>query len=497
MITPRQNKNRADYCSAAYEGMKEALKIVTDVYAGTLAMRKARQEYLPQNPAEFDTDYNARLKCSVLLPVFRRVITLAVGLMSHKDPTVKDVEEDVLEHLKNIDLSGTPFPVFARNVGREAVRDGHSFIYVDMPPAPEASEATLAAEPTLADQKGLRPYWIKFSKSQAINWHFENINGQEVLSQITFRECVYEHDGDFGEKEVVQYRVFNRGSVRLFRSTRKGGIPEQVADYKTGLDYIPLYPIYGGEEEEPLVSDPPLLDLALLNVLHLQQTSDLNNILHIANVPILWARNRNTKVPFQPVGSSVLIDVEGEHGAIGYAEHQGNAIGKAQEEIDRTEKRMAAAGFELFADKTGGPDTATGEIIDSAKSDSQLSLAVKSLQAGLNAALKTHLELMGRKDSKASIELHVQYDRLVLTTEEMRVLKEYAEDNFISVETLLELLKRAGKLGADFDIKQELERLFGKELADANGIERQAASDPTRQEPTNKDQSADKEPIAA
>ena len=141
---------------------------------------------------------------------------------------------------------------------------------------------------------------------------------------------------------------------------------------------------------------------------------------------------------------------------------------------------MAAAGFELFADKTSGPDTATGEIIDSAKSDSQLSLAVKSLQAGLNAALKTHLELMGRKNSKASIELHVQYDRLVLSTEEMRVLKECAESNLISTETFLDLMKRAGKMGPDFDIRKELERIYGKDLVDATAVEREAATDPTR-----------------
>lgn len=489
MITSKQNKNRADYCCAAYVAAQEAQKIVTDVYGGTLPMREARRDYVPQNPAELDPDYNTRLKSSVLLPVFKRVITLALGLICHKDPTTKDVEDDVVEHLKNTDLNGTPLPVFARKVARNALRDGHAFIYVDMPPAPQQSEVTMASEPTAADEQSMRPFWVSYAKSQAINWYCENVNGQEVLMQITFRECVYERDGDFGEKEVLQYRVFNPGRVRLYRSARKNSIPEKVAEYETGLDYIPLFPIYGGEEEEALVSDPPLLDLALLNVLHLQQTSDLNNILHVANVPVMWARNRNTKQPFQPIGSTILIDLEGEHSALGFAEHQGNAIGKAQEEIDRTEKRMNAAGFELFAE-TNGPNTATGEIIDSAKSDSQLSLAVKSLEAGLSGALRTHQQLMGRKNAKGSIELHVQYDRLVLSTEEMRVLKEYAMEHLLSVETVLELLKRAGKLGADFDIKQELERLFGKELADSSAIEREAASDPTRQE-TPTDQPAD------
>src|SRR5690242_2872293 len=112
MTASRQNKNRADYCCAAFIGMQKPLKIVTDVYGGTLPMREARTDYVPKNPAELDPDYNARLESSVLLPVFRRVITLALGLICHKDPTTKDVDDDIANHLNNVDLNGTPLPVF-------------------------------------------------------------------------------------------------------------------------------------------------------------------------------------------------------------------------------------------------------------------------------------------------------------------------------------------------------------------------------------------------
>ena len=64
---------------------------------------------------------------------------------------------------ENIDLAGTHWTVFAKEVFADALRDGHSFIYVDMPPKlPDAA--------TLADEReaGRRPYWVSDKASRFI-----------------------------------------------------------------------------------------------------------------------------------------------------------------------------------------------------------------------------------------------------------------------------------------------------------------------------------------
>lgn len=486
-----KNKDRPDFEIAAYSKQLPAMKVCQDVYGGTLKVRECTTSYLPKNPAEPEDEYNARVSRSVLLPALKRAITLALGLVFGKDPSTKDVDKTTEEQLANVDLCGKPVGLFAREALKAALRDGHSFIYVDMPPPLQQATVTNAPEPTLADERAanMRPYMVLYEKGQAINWHAEKEGGRIVLKQITFRECVYEQDGRFGERLVQQFRVLTPGTVEVFRINSEGKAEQIGETIRTSLSYIPVFPVYAGEELDLLVSDPPLLDLALLNVQHYQMASDLQGILHVANVPILWARNRNMKVPFTAVGPSVLIDLEGEHSELGYAEHQGHAIEAAQNEIKQVEMRMSVAGFELLADKTKGPETATGEIKDAAESDSELSIAVKSLAGALNEALKAFGEYQS-KTITGAIELNVEYERLVLSVQEITELRNLANDKHLSTRTLLELMKRAGKLPGDFDIDQELERIFGADLTDASDVEREAATDPTRQD----DDEADADP---
>lgn len=467
----RYNKNRADFQCKAYKLGLPALKTVEDIFAGTPRVRACSVEYLPRNPAESDDEYRARLMRSIFPPFFKRALTKLVGLVFAKDPTLKECDAEFGEHWLNIDDAGTPGEVFANMALLAAAKDGHALIYVDMPPRLEQS-ASAAAEPTAQDEyeAGVRPAWILYKKGQAINWRVEKINGKPKLTLLVLKECTMESDGAFGEAEVTRYRVLRPGSWELFRADGRRA-PQYESGGETGLDYIPVYPVYG-EECGAYNSEPPLLELALMCVQLYNKQSDLDNILHVANVPVMWARDRNTNVPFQAIGPTILIDLKGEHSEIGYAEHEGKAIAAAQKDIETLKLDMVVAALELLAaQETQGPESATGEIIDAAEANSALALMVKSLQAALNAAKAAHMQMLGRAD-KGSIELNVQYDRLVLTTEEMRVLKEYAEQHLLSVETLLELLKRAGKLGKDFDVAKELVRIFGPEEAKKPDTER-------------------------
>ena len=52
------------------------------------------------------------------------------------------------------------------------------------------------------------------------------------------------------------------------------------------LGEIPLVTIYSGKTEN-LVSKPPLLDIAYLNLAHFQRQADLIHSLHVASQPML------------------------------------------------------------------------------------------------------------------------------------------------------------------------------------------------------------------
>ena len=114
-------------------------------------------------------------------------------------------------------------------------------------------------------------------------------------------------DGQFGEKVFDQVRVIEPGSYRVFR--KKEQIEEMYdvsdgssagsfeagsadKDYKQvefgsfSLGEIPLVTIYSGKTDN-LVSKPPLLDIAYLNLAHFQRQADLIHSLHVASQPML------------------------------------------------------------------------------------------------------------------------------------------------------------------------------------------------------------------
>lgn len=469
------NPANANFRAAAYNKMSFAWSIVAHIWAGTLCLREQGKAYLPQEPAEDDESYKSRLSRAVLFNAFRRTVQAMVGMVLRKEPTLNaDVPEEIKQQAENIDAAGNVLAVFAKRVFQAALRDGHSFIYVDMPPAPTESE-TAAPRPTLKDEvaQGL-PFWNIYEADQAVNWRYTTERGQKVLEQITFCEQAIEDAGEFGERKVTRYRVLRPGAWQLYEVKKENGVErlELEREGTTSLSYIPLAVV---GDHECLMSQPPLLDLALLNVKHYQLSSDLDNVIHISHVPILWAKGRDTTKPMQPIGASILIDLEGEkEAALGYAEIAGNGIEHGVKRIERLERQMAVLGLEMLAEQDHIQQTATEVNNSSAQSNSELASYARSLQDALEAACGFHADYLGKgKEAGGSITLNVEYDRLVLSPEKMRVLREYVVDNVLDVETVLDLLQRAGELPDDVDIKEVLKRLFGAS-ADKSSLARDA-----------------------
>lgn len=483
----RAAHNQADFKCAAYLMMIKPRKIVDDVFEGTLRLRAESKEYLPQMPAEEDDQYKARVNDSELFPAFRRTVCALTGLVFHKDPTPdEDVPERIKALLENIDNAGTHLAVFAREFFQTVLQKGHALIYVDMPPPLKASK-TGSAKPTRKDDRlaKRRPWCVTYSPESIINWRTKEVDGETVLDLVVLEELSVEPSGKFGEKMVRRYRVLRPGSWELYRiNVAAAGTAAAAATAKltredggtTGLDYIPVVAAYG-DRRGILTSRPPLVDLAILNIKHFRMTSDLHNVMHVANVPILWAKGRNPEMPFVAVGPTTLVDLQGQDAGMGYAEHSAHAIPTTQQEVANIERRMAVAGLEMLAqkDSTSGQKTATEHSNNFVQSTSELAAVTRSVADALEQMLGIMADYMDiGRDKGGSITLNVEYNRLVFSNEKLNTLRDYVESKILSTETILELLVRAGELPDDFNVKEELKRLFGDDW-DKSESERDAA----------------------
>src|ERR1043165_2109023 len=210
MATTPNEVNSPAYRNAATTRQQEALTIVRDLSGGTPALRKAGGTYLPMEAGESGTAYQVRLARSLLFNTFVKVREGLIGMALKKNPELEpDVPPQIRKHIEDIDLAGNHLDVFAKELFRDVINDGHAHVLVDMQKPATRSITSLSPTPTALDDQvtGRRPYWTKYKKDEAINWKSDRINGEKVLTQVTLLESATESDGEFGEKEVTRYRV--------------------------------------------------------------------------------------------------------------------------------------------------------------------------------------------------------------------------------------------------------------------------------------------------
>lgn len=494
MAVPKKQAD-ASFKSKSYEAQRYAWEIVNDVFQGTDTIRARGKKYLPQEPGEKDDAYKNRLARAVFYNAYRRTVEALVGMVFRKNPQPgEDVPKQTLDHFENIDLMGTHLDVFAKEVFRTAVNDGHAFILVDMGKSVKADNpnATLADERSL----GLRPYWVLINKSQVINWRTQIMrNGEVRLTQVTICEKRIEADGDFGEIENTYYRVLRPGSFVLYKanSTGRTNSLDAVDQGETGLDQIPLIPVYTGKCGY-FESKPPLYDVAHLNLKYYRLDSDYDHILHVANVPILCAKGRDETQKKVKVGPNSLVDVD-VNGDLFYVEHAGQAIGAARQAMQDLKQDMARLGLSLIAPKAEVQQTATEQILDRSEQDSELAGMARNLQDALETAMVFHARFLGEKSSNSmkeggSITVNREFIRFALDAQMILALSTLVATSQITLDALWDVLERGGVLPEGFDRSAARDQI----AADALSL-----TGSTREEPPEEDEEDEDDdlPIAA
>ena len=430
-----------DYKCLAYAEQEADLAIVRDCYVGTKAVRLKSTTYLPQFPAEDNDSYVARLNQSVFFNAFKRTIQGLTGLVFRKNLTLgEDVDAVMRSHLENVDNQGTHIDVFAKNLLEAGLRDGHTYVFVDMPKTDGVTN--LAQERAAA----IRPYWVHYLKDQVINWQTQEVNGQVILTQVTIEECRIDVVGRFEEREVRQYRVLVPGGYFLYEveEGRKGEAPKviEIESGTTSLDYIPLFAFYA-DKQGYFCSMPPLLDLANENLRHYRLRSDLDNIMHVCNVPILAAMGRpNAEEPLTISKSVVDLPIEGD---LKYTEHSGAAIGAAQAELEKSLSMMASLGLMLLSDQQDKPaQTATESSYKNQSELSTLSGVARSLQDTLEAALAAHADYINAQPG--SIEVNKDFGIFTLSPQLLQTLSAMEIENQYKLEWVWDLMERGGMM---------------------------------------------------
>ena len=446
-VIPNAVSVDVDTPSDAYRNMEELWALPDILMDGERTLKEFGRTYLPQHPRELDDVYTHRLLISRLFNVYRHTVKNLTGRVFSNDIILNnDVPGEIRDWWENIDLQGNDGNRFFRAPLEDGINKGLSHVYVDFP----RTEGDL----TLAEEKERRPYCVHVPADHLIKAVAENVNGKLVLARAHIKEPYTVPISRWSDVEQTQIRVLYPGRWELYRKDidNAGHEKGRYALYDTGttgLDFIPLYTFYANEVGFHLAR-PMLEDLAYLNLGHYQLYSDYRNILHVANVPILYATGFNEKkLSSVEIGPNKIF-----HGpkdsTLAYVEHNAKAIPVAQKELEATEARMAFCGLEPLIDR---PDRETygAHAIDTTQSNSQLydvALRLQDTIGNVLGAMAAYRDLGGG----GSVVVNQDFGLKMRDKAELSNLVEMAKLNLIPLEQFYEELKRRKFLSKDFDI---------------------------------------------
>ncbi len=447
--------------SAAVSDMAAEWLLIHDLMGGTSAMRRAGTKHMPQWPAEERAAYDARLKTATLFPAYARTVSVLTGKPFSKPVTISDdIPTKIQQLLENIDLEGRNLHAFAADLFSNALGYGLCGILVDCPPAQGAK--TAADEARL----GVRPYFVHVKHHAILGWRSEKRGGSIILTQLRLMESVEEPDGAFKTKSVQQVRVLEIGKWTTYRKTIANAqeIWVEHASGKTTLDVIPFIPVYGFRKDF-MIGTPPMLELAHMNVEHWQSKSDQQTILHVARVPMLFAKNIGADTQIV-VGAGAMIKSDTPDADVKYVEHSGKAIEAGRLSILDLEDRMRQVGAELLVIKSANT-TEVQTISDNEQAMCDLQRITQTLENALDQAI----HLMARwikQPEQGHVSIYSDFGASTLAEASAQMLFEMKADGSLSHMTLLNELKRRGILSPDLDLDAEIKqaKVERAELAD-------------------------------
>lgn len=438
--------------SKNYSEMSRRWPLVEALMGGTTAMRAAGETYLPRDDKESTGNYEARLQRSFLLNAFARTVRSMTGKPFSKPIVLREGAGPRLTAItEDIDREGRKLNLFMEEVFRTSMQYGLSHILVDMPKSTKTN-------PTLADdiRENRRPYWVHVKPRQLIGYRSVRVGSQQMLTSIRIKETTMENDGDFGEKEVLRIRQITLTDYTIWRQDQDGNGQSIWVQEDTGpmtLGFIPFFTVYTGRVGFQL-ANPPLEDLAWMNVAHWQSSSDQRQILHTARVPILFSSGLGEEADKLIIGPNRHIQGP-ENSTMSYVEHSGAAISSGRQDLLDLEDNMRLMGLELLMPMNGGGQTATAKALDYADINSPLQFMALGMQDVIDLALWASAKWMNI-DETAKVKVNTDFGITLRDAADVQGLIQARIAGEISRETFWRELKRRNILADDFDEKAEL-----------------------------------------
>ena len=459
-----------------YLDMATHWTLIDDLLGGTAAMRVAGSRWLPKESREDPQAWQNRLDRSILYGAYADTVDDLCGRPFSRPVTVQGTGRGgprrLEAMLQNVDGQGSSLTQFAREVFWTLLNRGVTHILVDFPRSPRAE----GQRPTLAEENGLLPTFVHIRPEDLIGWRYVTMDRAPVLSMIRWTTTRQADEGRYGASQVDQIRVWTADRWEIHEPTDQGEYVS-VDQGEHTFGGIPLVTIYVNRQGF-MVGLPPMEPLAWMNLRHWQSYSDQANILRFARTALLFARGLTQEDLDKEIvlGPNRLFRTTSPNAEMRYVEHTGQAIAAGRQDVLDIEERMTVLGLEPLLSRPSGTQTATGQSIDEAKSQSTIQAWIRALEQGLERAMGmaarwTHETL----PEDFGIDVFNDFGVSVRAASDIAALIQMRQAGELDRETFLREVKRRALLGEGTDIDEVIARLEAE--GPPLGLERGFADD--------------------
>ena len=468
-----------DTPSSAYIRMKQKRKLTATLYAGTEAMRAAREDYLPKEPGELSGMYEGRLKRSFLKNYVKGAVHGTRGKIFACPIQVNDFTDE--EIVNNVDMQGTDTTSFFSETYTHGSRDGFSLTMVDSPVmSEELSQAGVI-------ENNIRPFFTHIEADQILGASVVMVNNVPTLCDIRISESHVEIDKDtYEEKHYQQIRhlqLIVLGEEEEGEETDTAdAAPRQLAVMATiyrrldssqeweihtstalNISRIPVAPYYTNKTG-PFEAEPFFDDLAWLNLQHWQSSSDQNNILHYVRVPRFYGygftKEEVQKLEEHGIASFIYSTKPPQEVEAGWIEADGKAIAQGKAALDDLEETLEAQSLEPMVSRASADITATRTKTEASKSNSLIQSWARSLSAHIHECFSLANMFRGVTENNHSVTVNDDFDIIDNTEAKAKEIREWRVARLISHETALAAAKELTSfLPKETDIIEEIEKV--------------------------------------
>lgn len=425
-----------------------------DCFNGRDAVLDAGAKYVPTLPGLDHEKNKAYREYGNFYNATARTLIGLTGLIFQKAPVfvIPPIAEDVLT---DVTLANITMEMFALESAYETMLVGRYGVLIDM---------------AAIDAVNSRPYAVGYLAENIINWRTTKINGDEILTRVVLRECVEEEDpkDTFTVRTIDQYRVCELiDGVYSQQLWRKKENTDEFIKYDDPfiptrrlkpLNFIPFV-FLGPTHVTPELAQPPLLDLANVNLAHWRNSVDHEYGLHQVALPTPWGSGiKDAPDGAIKLGPGVFLELE-LNGSAGMLEFSGSGLGAIVVAMEDKKKQMATLGARMLEAEQRLNETATAVLVRHSGDYASLRTVAQSLEQGFTIILQTMAWWMSSEeltnDVQASCELNKEFVSVKVDAQTVQVALTAVQAGQMSFKTFYNIIVTGGWAREGIDADQE------------------------------------------